>query len=59
MGWTRRQRCIAIVSGVWLFGALFALGGGVAFADVVPDVTQPVDDAVDGVTRPSTIPLMG
>ena len=46
-----RQRCIAIVSGVWLFGALFVLGGGVAFADVVPDVTQAVDDPVDGVTQ--------
>jgi len=59
MGWTRRQRCIAIVSGVWLFGALFVLGGGVAFADVVPDVTQPVDDAVDGVTQAVDDPVDG
>ncbi len=59
MGWTRRQRCIAIVSGVWLFGALFVLGGGVAFADVAPDVTQAVDDPVDGVTQAVDDPVDG
>lgn len=50
MGSTKRQRRIAIVGGVWLFGALFVLGGGVALADVVPDVTQAVVDPVDEVT---------
>lgn len=50
MGWTKRQRRIAIGSCVWLFGALFVLGGGVALADVVPDVPQAVGDTAGGVT---------
>ena len=50
MGSTKRQHRIAIVGCVWVFGALFVLGGGVALADVVPDVTQAVVDPLDEVT---------
>jgi hypothetical protein len=50
MGSTKRQRRIAIVGGLWLFVALFVLGGGVALADVGPDVTQAVVDPLDQVT---------
>jgi hypothetical protein len=55
VGWTKKQRRIAIGTSVWLLGAVFVLGGGVALADVVPDITQvvdPVEEVIDAVDDP-------